>query len=77
MQPLVDDMVQDDPGKRPNIDEVVARFQRIHDSLSRWRLRSRMIYRDEIGVHRVYRGIKHAFEAVSHIATLRPAIPTA
>ncbi|KAJ6496860.1 hypothetical protein DFH09DRAFT_945771 [Mycena vulgaris] len=40
MRPLVSDMVQDDPAKRPTIDEVVARFDEIRAGLSSWKLRS-------------------------------------
>lgn len=42
MEPLVADMVQDDPAARPTIDEVVARFEKICLSLSTRTLRSRV-----------------------------------
>ncbi|KAF8134308.1 hypothetical protein EV363DRAFT_1131233, partial [Boletus edulis] len=41
MKPLVADMIQSDPSKRPAMDEVIARFDNICRSLSRWKLRSR------------------------------------
>ncbi|KAJ7354603.1 hypothetical protein DFH08DRAFT_855393 [Mycena albidolilacea] len=43
MRPLVDDMVQADPAKRPTIDEVVARFADIRRGLSGWKLRSTLL----------------------------------
>ncbi|KAJ7267690.1 kinase-like domain-containing protein [Mycena haematopus] len=47
MRPLVNDMVQDDPTKRPTIDEVVARFAEIQKGLSSWKLRSRVLGKRE------------------------------
>ncbi|KAJ7091962.1 kinase-like domain-containing protein [Mycena belliarum] len=38
---LVADMVQEDPTKRPTIDDVVRRFSDIKAGLSKWKLRSR------------------------------------
>ncbi|TFK64548.1 hypothetical protein BDN72DRAFT_802049 [Pluteus cervinus] len=43
MQPLVKDMVHEDPTKRPTMDEVIQRFHEILRNLSSWRLRSRLI----------------------------------
>ena len=43
MRPLIDDMVQDDPSKRPNIDEVVRRFEESVRRLSVLKLRSRVV----------------------------------
>ncbi|KIJ28311.1 hypothetical protein M422DRAFT_169219, partial [Sphaerobolus stellatus SS14] len=43
MVKLVDDMRQDDPAKRPTIDEVVTRFDGIIRSLSSFKLRSPLI----------------------------------
>ncbi|KAJ6507345.1 hypothetical protein C8R47DRAFT_1209253 [Mycena vitilis] len=50
MRPLVDDMVQDDPMKRPKIDSdetaIVARFaEMIQKGLSSWKLRSYVPHR--------------------------------
>ncbi|KAH9162946.1 hypothetical protein EDB89DRAFT_2023475 [Lactarius sanguifluus] len=36
MQPLISDMIQEDPAKRPNMDEIVARFSEIRNKLSTW-----------------------------------------
>jgi hypothetical protein len=47
IEPLVADMVQDDPAKRPNMDEVVAEFEVIRRGLSTSTLRSRVVERDE------------------------------
>ncbi|KAK1233969.1 hypothetical protein PQX77_002840 [Marasmius sp. AFHP31] len=42
LHPLIADMTQDDPAKRPTMDEVVARFDTIVKGLSGLRLRSRV-----------------------------------
>ena len=41
LRPLINDMIQDDPTKRPKIDEVIERFEDIAKKLSAWKLRSR------------------------------------
>ncbi|KAF7291039.1 Protein kinase domain-containing protein [Mycena chlorophos] len=42
MKDLVADMTQDEPSKRPTIDEAAARFAQIQRGLSSWKLRSRV-----------------------------------
>jgi hypothetical protein len=39
-------MTQENPTKRPTIDEVVRRFRNLRDSYSRRKLRSRIIMKD-------------------------------
>jgi len=75
MLPLVNDMVQDDPTKRPTIDEVVNRFQQIYRSLSWWSLRSRPVPGDEISRGRLFRRTRHFFRTTVYILTLRSALP--
>ncbi|TFK53485.1 hypothetical protein OE88DRAFT_1626029 [Heliocybe sulcata] len=59
MGPLVSDMVQDDPIKRPNMDEVVTRFENIQKSLNSWKLRSRVVERDAAPILNLYRFLVH------------------
>ncbi|KAF8511923.1 hypothetical protein JB92DRAFT_2931403 [Gautieria morchelliformis] len=47
MVPLITDMTQEEPPKRPSIDEVVARFETIYRSLSFKLLRTRIVGRKE------------------------------
>ncbi|KAL4244672.1 hypothetical protein ABKN59_010317 [Abortiporus biennis] len=47
IQPLIGDMVQDDPSKRPNMEEVVKRFAEIYQSLPKSVLRSRLVEHGE------------------------------
>ncbi|TFY66061.1 hypothetical protein EVG20_g5022 [Dentipellis fragilis] len=75
MKGLVDDMVQDDPSKRPKIDEVVARFAKIRKSLYPWQLRARMIRKKEWKVVTLWRLPGHVARTVRFVATQKPAIP--
>ncbi|TFY66063.1 hypothetical protein EVG20_g5027 [Dentipellis fragilis] len=75
MKGLVDDMVQDDPSKRPQADEVVARFAKIRKSLYPWQLRARTIRKKEWKVVTLWRLPPHVARTVRFIATRKPAIP--
>ncbi|KAJ6625394.1 hypothetical protein B0H10DRAFT_2003291, partial [Mycena sp. CBHHK59/15] len=48
MKKLVDDMIQEDPTKRPTSSEVLSRFKEIKAGLSSWKLRSRVVHRKKI-----------------------------
>ncbi|CAL1706317.1 unnamed protein product [Somion occarium] len=76
MAPLVADMVQADPSKRPTIDEVVQRFEDICRSLRWWKLRSRLIEKRELGYLITFRSVKHYIRTVAHVLTLKSAVPT-
>ncbi|KAI8993984.1 kinase-like domain-containing protein [Trametes punicea] len=75
LKPLVDDMIQEEPTKRPKIGEVAARFDVLLGNLSTWRLRSRLQPRDEHWILRSFRVIAHVFRTMYHIFTFRPALP--
>lgn len=75
MEPLVADMVLEDPSKRPKIDEVVRRFELIRKSLSWFKLRSRIRGRKEIFPVRLWRACIHMYHSTLYLATLTPAIP--
>ncbi|KZT63088.1 hypothetical protein DAEQUDRAFT_815840 [Daedalea quercina L-15889] len=72
IRPLVDAMVQDEPEKRPTIDEVVSRFDEIRLSLNTRKLRSRLVANNENPVERVVKGVKHAFGTVRKVSS--PAV---
>ena len=59
MESLIADMVQDDPTRRPKMDEVVTRIREIKGNLSSWKLRSRIARRKEIWVLTVWRSVGH------------------
>lgn len=77
MAPLVADMVQDDPSKRPTIGEVVARYEKVKKTLPWWKLRSRLVHENEATLFGIPRAIGHAVRTIGHIMTLRPAVPSA
>ncbi|KAJ6461161.1 kinase-like domain-containing protein [Mycena vitilis] len=76
MKKLVSDMVQDDPTKRPDIDEVVARFDKIQRRLSSWKLRSRVVKEGEITPVHLGRVARHWWRRVKFILNRVPAIPS-
>ncbi|TFY60132.1 hypothetical protein EVG20_g7534 [Dentipellis fragilis] len=75
MKELVEDMVQDDPSKRPEINEVVTRFAKIRGSLYSWKLRGRTIRRKEWKIVTLWRYPPHIFRTVRLIATRKSANP--
>ncbi|KAF9077723.1 kinase-like domain-containing protein [Rhodocollybia butyracea] len=76
LRPLVNDMIQDDTEKRPQMDEVLSRFSNIIQSLSQWKLRSRAVKKDEFFFMKPFRGLDHLFWTCAMIARGRPAIPS-
>lgn len=77
MIPLMNEMVQDDPSKRPTIDDVVTRFEEIRRSLGWWKLRSRIVLKaeDEVFGVRTLRDVSHIFYTIGDILLRRKAIP--
>lgn len=78
MESLVRDMIQKDPAKRPTIDEVVSRFRAIRASLGFWKLRSRVIDRNEWAIFRIFRIVTfpaYVIQFTSRVVTRKPAIP--
>ncbi|KAJ7092036.1 kinase-like domain-containing protein [Mycena belliarum] len=59
MLPLVSDMMNQDPAKRPSMDEVVRRFSDIKAGLTEWNLRARFAACDENPVLRIIKSTKH------------------
>ena len=76
MLPLITDMVQKDPSKRPTMDEVVQRFAAIKPGLSTWKLRSRVVSKGEKTYHSVTRGTSHWMRQIGFIARGISAVPT-
>ncbi|KAJ8474870.1 hypothetical protein ONZ45_g15805 [Pleurotus djamor] len=76
MKPLVADMTNPDPSKRPTMDEVVERFEKMRKSLSSWKLRSRVVKADEIYVVGVVRSIGHLARRAIYMVKGVPAIPS-
>ena len=76
MKPLVADMIQADPAKRPNMDEVVSRFDGICRGLNGRKLRARAVDIDEDLIDRVVRTTSHWTRRIVFVARRIPAIPS-
>lgn len=76
MATLVQDMVQDDPSKRPTIDEAVVRFKGIRQQLSTNQLRARLVDRGEGFFASLHRGILHFGQRLVDTFNRIPAIPS-
>ena len=68
-------MVQEDPGKRPNMDDVVSRFSEIKSKLSTWKLRSRIAPRNKIWLIEAWKSVSHWCRTVGYVVTNKAAIP--
>ncbi|TFY58118.1 hypothetical protein EVG20_g8277 [Dentipellis fragilis] len=75
MDTLVVDMVENDPSKRPQIDEVVDRFAKIRDSFPIWRLRNRPIPRKEFMVVTLWKESAHLARTILLLIDHKSAIP--
>ena len=75
IKPLIDDMVHEDPTKRPTMDEVVTRFAEIKDKLSTWKLCSRMSRNNEVWPVAVWRTVGHWYRTVGYVLTQKAALP--
>ena len=75
MEPLIADMVQEDPSNRPTMDEVTTRFSEIRKSISTWKLRSRMTRKDEFWPVTAWRAVNHWTRTAGYVLARRAAIP--
>ncbi|KAG0696947.1 kinase-like domain-containing protein [Suillus ampliporus] len=75
LKPLVDDMVQDDPSKRPTMEQAVERFDLIRQNLNTWKLRSRVTAINEGPFEHVYRGAAHWRRRIGFIVKRVSATP--
>ncbi|KAI0796158.1 kinase-like domain-containing protein [Abortiporus biennis] len=77
IKPLVEDMVQDEPSKRPTMEEVNKRFMEIYHNFPKSKLRSRLVgqreSKDPLLV--VKRYIHHYVRTLIHILLRRNPLP--
>ncbi len=77
MEPLIARMVQDEPSKRPTMDQVVSEFATITAKLSWWKLRERLVERRDSIFMNVLKDVHHiSTRAVPNLLSFRKAIPT-
>ncbi|KAF7422584.1 hypothetical protein PC9H_010740 [Pleurotus ostreatus] len=75
MKPLVADMTQADPTKRPTMDEVVERFEKIRKDLTPWKLRSRVVEVPESPFTMAFRNLGHWKRRIWFMARRVPPVP--
>jgi hypothetical protein len=75
MNVLIADMVQEDPMKRPTMDEVVTRFSGIKNKLRTRKLRSRLARKKEMWLVKVWRTVGHWYRTVGYVLSRKAAIP--
>jgi len=75
MKGLVDAMTNEDPGKRPSIEEVISRFSRIRDSLSRLKLRSLMIAKKDPSLITAFRYARQVVRTAKYLLTQKAPVP--
>jgi hypothetical protein len=68
-------MVQEDPTKRPTMDEVVFRFAEIKGKLTTRKLRSRMSRKNEIWPVTAWRSVGHWYRTVGYVLARKAALP--
>ena len=77
MKGLVDAMTDEDPWKRPKIEEVISRFSHIRASLSRFKLRSLITAKKDPSIITTFRYTRQVFRTVEYILMRKAAIPPA
>jgi hypothetical protein len=75
MQDLVDEMTHSNPAKRPLIEDVVAKFSHIRNSLSGFKLRSPLVSKRKPTLFTIFRRAKQAVLNFQYILSRKPAIP--
>jgi hypothetical protein len=75
MKPLIDDMVHDDPDKRPTMDEVIQRFDVLVEDLGQWQLRARAAPRGVNIFKETAQIIPHWGRKIVYLIKRTPAMP--
>lgn len=77
MMGLVDEMTDEDPEKRPVIEDVISTFSRIRDSLSGFKLRSPITLKQDPSFITTLRYACQAARTAQYIVCKKNAIPDA
>ncbi|KAH9941292.1 kinase-like domain-containing protein [Epithele typhae] len=67
LESLVADMIQTDPSRRPTMEEVAQHFSKILADMSPWKLRSRIVHREEFAITGFFRAIGHVFRTMHEL----------
>jgi hypothetical protein len=74
MRELIDAMTDENPVKRPTIEEVIEKFDEIRSSLSTVKLRSPIISKDST-IFTVFRHARQLTRTVLYVIQRMPAVP--
>lgn len=75
MRELIDAMTDENPAKRPTIEEVIERFDEIHSSLSTVKLRSPIISKKDPTVFTIFRCARQLTRTLLYVIQRVPAVP--
>ncbi|KAI0358590.1 hypothetical protein OH77DRAFT_1397313 [Trametes cingulata] len=75
LTPLVEEMVQADPAKRPTMQEAGSRLGELVKLNEGWKMRARLMPRNEDPGEAFFARIAHAFRTARYIVTRKSAIP--
>ena len=75
MEDLINSMTLEDPARRPRIEEVLQRFIKIRESLSKSKLRSPIVSRKSPKVLGLIQRARQSIRTVQYKVSSRPSIP--
>jgi hypothetical protein len=75
IEPLVLEMVQENPSLRPTMEQAVSRLEIICQGLGSWKLRSRLTAKKEGLLQSVFKNIAHWSRRFQYILRRLPALP--
>ena len=75
MHDLVNGMTRINPAKRPLIEDVIARFSRIRNSLGEFKLRSPLVSKHRPGPFAIFCRAKQAVLTLQYMLSRKAAIP--
>ena len=77
MEPLIARMVQEDPDKRPTMDEALSELYSIEPRLSQLKLRERLVLRRDGTTMNLLKGVHQLFfRTIPNLLAFRSALPT-
>jgi len=75
MEDLINSMTHDDPTKRPQIEEVLQRFIKVRESLSKGKLHSPIVSRKVLKFIGVVQRARQSIRTFQYLLSSRPSIP--
>jgi len=73
---LIEDMVQEDPNKRPTMNEAVDHYEKLCQNLNTSQLRAALVYRDSTRKDRLWLLVTQWSKRILYVISRTPPIPT-